>query len=213
MPKLRCFGSPTSFNPKPDAWCRGCVDFKECGVVSLAKVRAYARTEPLNDLAEYLESELRRAAVIPAGEVGSDPYPLPEASVQLTVRPPTRTHDPIVRRELLEEEEAFLDALPKKVGDRMRPMLKRGRFREIRDALKSAQNPFPVDAMPYLHSAVERLLSTGMVGKSELKVLYMERFKWSDGTAAARVAVVSRILVEFGVVDDDGHTLMFKGGK
>lgn len=203
-----CFASPTTFTPAPESRCRACPSFADCGREVLGKVRAYAKTHPLNDLAEYLEGELKRAAVLPAGEVGGEPTPLPEASVELTVEVPERTFDRIARKELLPEEVSFLSRLPKKVADRMRPMFKRGTFREFRDAWAAEKNPFAPDQLPYLHAAATLLLQSRRLTKGDLRQHFMERFGWSEGTSFSRVAVVSRIFLEFGFVTDDGHCLI-----
>lgn len=204
-----CFASPTTFNPVTDSPCRACAAFADCGRGSLAKVRAYTRAHALRDLAEYLEGELKRAGVIPAGRVGDDPSPVREEPVELTVEAPKRTFERISRKELLDEEREFLDRLPVKVASRMRPMLKRGTYREIREGLAAGVNRFPTTALPYLHLGAELLLRAGRVSKASMRAVFMERFGWTEGTAFSRVAITCRVLFEFGAASDDGHVLIY----
>jgi hypothetical protein len=208
MHLLPCFASPAVFNPRQGSPCRGCAAFADCGKQSLAKVRAYAKTHPLADLAQYLEDELKRAGALPPGQVGDGPTPLPEATVALTVDVPGRTFERVTRKELLDEEKAFLERLPVKVATRMRGMLKRGRFVEIRDGLAAGKNLLPESTMPYLRLGADLLLNGGRIAKADMRRLFMERYGWTEGTAFSRVAITCRVLLEFGAATDEGNVLI-----
>jgi hypothetical protein len=209
MPEQRpsCFGSPTAFNPNTGSWCRGCAHFNDCARVSLGKVVALARSSPLQDLADTLETQLRGLGVAGCASDGGEGQP---DQLELSGDAPERSFGRIKRKELIDDETKLLASLPVKVAKRMRPLMRAGLFRRLGPEMRAGRNPFPEYENEFLRRMAGWILDRGEVSKINARAGYMQAYGWTEGTASAHVSVACCVMATIDVAEDRGDRIVRK---
>lgn len=105
------------------------------------------------------------------------------------------------------DQQEVIRALPKKVGDYMRKLFKRGRDVEILKLAALGENPFRDDRERTYRLAFEHLLDGGF-SKRSLRAAFMSELGWTEGAAFSEVSIVWRVLMTLGVAREEGCVLV-----
>lgn len=179
-----CFGSPTAYNPElPD--CQTCEFVDLCGLEA-----AKARDRLLRDLG--LSEEVLATRTV------SKPKPAPK-------RPPVAGPSKPVEKKA--EPAAPIPGVSKKGGELVRAIQ-----REVSDLgalLRAGENPFVNRTPRYMGVVCDMLLAGGFT-KRELRLAFIDRLGWSDGTASAHVSIVVSALPAIGAVVERGGRFVIK---
>lgn len=108
---------------------------------------------------------------------------------------------------ITEEQEQQVRSLPKKVGDYLRKLFKRGEDIKIRECAGKGENPFTEEKSRPYRVAFEYLLDGGFT-KRFLRTAFMEEMGWSEASAFSQVSIVWHVFVALGVAEESGCALV-----
>lgn len=198
MTSPSCFGLPSIYHQESPR-CRDCSHREGCESTAYAKLVALSRSVDVTDALARFQHRAGPVRPVEAHE-----------TVSLSAVPPERS----ARRERLKVslndiDQALIDALPVKVATKVRRMMQRNMDQMARHLLAQGKNPFPLKGAGFLHVACELLLSGGFT-RSRLRQTYVERFGWTNGTAAAHVSNVTAMFpaLRIAIEGSDGAFVM-----
>lgn len=193
--KPGCFGVPAVFSFTSRV-CAKCERFNQCQVEAHSSLLA----APVTIVGKVLEQHNRycHANGLSVPNVGN---------VLITSMPTVRPTRSPTRLEITAEQQATIDALPKKTGDYLRKLIVRGVDKEVLDAAERGENAFTMTKHRPYRVALDMLLEGGIT-KPALRVAYCDQLGWSKPAAFSQVSMVWGLFPAMRLAEERGASLM-----
>lgn len=187
-----CFGVPSVYHPDSEE-CHGrCPTLERCRKQCKRRLLALGDAAPAGLLARF-----------------ADVDESPEANLELTEQLAERNRQKAMRVSPSDDQERQLAALPKKVAESVRTMIRRGFDEKARQTMKEGGNPFSMQRNKALYLVVAMLLSGALiVTRPLIREAFVRKFKWSAGAASSEATRAVQILIALGLAQEKSGVLV-----